>query len=55
MNNLTYITWILVADIVAILLDQIVLRKLAGHTLGWAYYLYIVLATILFSLVIYNG
>ena len=53
MSNLTAITLIIVTDVIAILLDQIVLRKFGSHTLGWPYYLYIAFATILFSLVIY--
>lgn len=48
-----YILLILIADVIAVLLDQLVHKKLAGYTLGWPYYLYLVFATLLFSLVIY--
>lgn len=36
-----YILLILIADIVAVLLDQLVHKKLAGYALGWPYYLYL--------------
>lgn len=48
-----YILLILIADVIAVLLDQLVHKKLAGYALGWPYYLYLVFATLLFSLVIY--
>lgn len=48
-----YILLILIADVIAVLLDQLVHKKLAGYALGWPYYLYLVFATVLFSLVIY--
>lgn len=48
-----YILLILIADVIAVLLDQLVHKKLAGYALGWSYYLYLVFATLLFSLVIY--
>ena len=48
-----YILLILIADVIAVLLDQLVHKKLAGYALGWPYYLYLVFATFLFSLVIY--
>lgn len=48
-----YILLILIADVIAVLLDQLVNKKLAGYALGWPYYLYLVFATLLFSLVIY--
>lgn len=48
-----YVLLILIADVVAVLLDQLVHKKLAGCALGWPYYIYLVFATIIFSLMIY--
>lgn len=48
-----YIILILITDAIAVLLDQLVHKKLAGCALGWPYYLYLVFVTFLFSLVIY--
>lgn len=48
-----YILLILIADIIAVLLDQLVHKKLAGYALGWPYYLYLVFTTIIFSFMIY--
>lgn len=48
-----YILLILITDVIAVLLDQLVHKKLAGCALGWPYYLYLVFVTFLFSLVIY--
>ena len=36
-----YILLILIADVVAVLLDQLIHRNLTGKSLGWAYYLYL--------------
>lgn len=48
-----YVLLILIADVIAVLLDQFVHKKLAGCALGWPYYIYLVFATIIFSLLIY--
>lgn len=48
-----YIILILITDAIAVLLDQLVLKKLAGCALGWPYYLYLVFTTIIFSFMIY--
>lgn len=48
-----YIILILITDAIAVLLDQLVHKKLAGCALGWPYYLYLVFVTFLFSFMIY--
>lgn len=48
-----YVLLILIADVVAVLLDQLVHKKLAGCALGWPYYVYLIFATIISSLIIY--
>lgn len=48
-----YIILILITDAIAVLLDQLVHKKLAGCALGWPYYVYLIFATIIFSLMIY--
>ena len=48
-----YILVILIADLIAILLDQLVHKKITGFSLGWPYYLYLVFVTFISSLIIY--
>lgn len=48
-----YILLIVITDVIAVLLDQLVHKKLAGDTLGWPYYLYLIFVTFMFLLVIY--
>lgn len=48
-----YILLILIADLIAILIDQLVLKKITGFSLSWPYYLYLVLVTFISSLIIY--
>lgn len=47
-----YILLIVITDIVAILLDQFVHKRLAGEALGLPYYIYIVYANFIFLLLI---
>lgn len=47
-----YILLIIITDIIAILLDQVIHKKLSGESLGIPYYIYIVYMNVIFLLLI---
>ena len=45
---MTQFIWILIADVIAILLDRLILKRIAGEALGVPYYIYIGFVTLIF-------
>lgn len=53
MNHEVIILGIVIADIIAVVLDQGVNKKIAGKALGFPYYLYILFVNVLLIIILY--
>lgn len=47
MEKICLVLLLLATDVVCVVLDQVVIKKTRGKPLGWVYYLYVVVVTLL--------